>query len=139
VLLRFHPTAESYERATGEPWFTSAAIVGGEIHLLPPGVLRERGVLERTLRHEMVHVMTNAALAGRPLWVREGAAVYFSDEPAPARQTDTRSAESSRVSCPDDAELDRPVSVGALTNAYARAQACFARDLAKHKSWRDIK
>jgi len=71
--------------------------------------------------------------------VREGAAVYFSDEPAAARQTEARPVEAVRVSCPDDAELDRPVSVGSLTNAYARAQACFARDLARHKSWRDIK
>lgn len=139
VTLRFHPTTESYERATGEPWFTSGAIVNGEIHLLPPAVLRERGVLERTLRHELVHVMTNAALAGRPLWVREGAALYFAGAPAIPGRTETRPVEGPRSSCPDDAELLRPVSVGALSNAYARAQSCFVRDLAKRKSWRDIK
>ena len=139
VTLRFHPTVDSYEQATREPWFTSGALVNGEIHLLPPTVLRERGVLERTLRHELVHVMTNAALAGRPLWVREGAAIYFAGTPAVPGAPEARLGESRRAPCPDDAELLRPVSVGALTNAYARAESCFVRDLAKRKSWRDIK
>jgi hypothetical protein len=45
-------TTASYERATSQPWFTSGAVVGGELHLLPLAVLRDRGVLERTIRHE---------------------------------------------------------------------------------------
>jgi hypothetical protein len=139
VTLRFHPTVDSYERTTREPWFTSGAIVNGEIHLLPPTILRERGVLERTLRHELVHVMTNTALAGRPLWVREGAAIYFAGAQPRPGGPDIPQAELSRASCPDDAELGRPVSAGALSNAYARAQSCFVRDLMKRKSWRDIK
>jgi SpoIID/LytB domain protein len=139
LTLRFHPTVDSYEQTTKQPWFTSAAMVNGEIHLLPPAVLRERGVLERTVRHELVHVMTNDALAGRPQWVREGAALYFAGVPAIPGVVNTAPVERSRASCPDDAELLQPVSVGALTNAYARAQSCFVRDLAKQKSWRDIK
>jgi hypothetical protein len=139
VTLRFHPTVDSYERTTQEPWFTSGAIVNGEIHLLPPTILRERGVLERTLRHELVHVMTNAALAGRPLWVREGAAIYFAGARPRPGEPDLPQAELSRASCPNDAELGQPVSAGALSNAYARAQSCFVRDLVKRKSWRDIK
>jgi hypothetical protein len=31
------------------------------------------------------------------------------------------------------------VSVGALTNAYARARACFARQIAAGKTWKQIK
>jgi SpoIID/LytB domain protein len=139
VTLRFHPTVDSYERATREPWFTSGAIVDGDIHLLPPAVLRERGVLDRTIRHELVHVMTNAPLAERPLWVREGAAIYFAGEPAIPGGKDLRTAPPPRTSCPDDAELLRPVSAGALTNAYARAQACFARQMGQRRSWRDVR
>ena len=139
VTLRFHPTVDSYEQATREPWFTSGAVVNGEIHLLPPTILRERGVLERTLRHELVHVMTDAALTGRPLWVREGAAIYFAGTPTVPGAPDARPVEPRKAPCPDDAELLRPVSVGALTNAYARAESCFVRDLVKRKSWRDIK
>ena len=62
VTLRFHPTTDDYERATGQPWFTSGAIVNDELHVLPLAVLRDRGVLDRTIRHELVHVLADAAL-----------------------------------------------------------------------------
>jgi hypothetical protein len=139
LTLRFHPTADSYEQATKAPWFTSGAVVRGEIHLMPPTLLRARGVLERTVRHELVHVMTNAALEGRPLWIREGAALYFASAAAGPGDPEPRPVELARTSCPADAELGRPVSVGALSNAYARAQSCFVRELLKRKAWRDIK
>jgi hypothetical protein len=35
VTLRFHPTTDDYERVTGQPWFTSGALVHDELHLLP--------------------------------------------------------------------------------------------------------
>ncbi len=138
VVLRFHPTIDVYEEATGQPWFTSGAMVNGEVHLPPLTVLRDRGVLERTVRHELVHVMTNLALAGRPLWVREGAAIYFAGEPAIPGDSPSRPAPL-QAPCPGESELLRPVSVGALTNAYARAQSCFARQIAQGKSWRDVR
>lgn len=133
LSLRFHPTTDEYEQVTARPWFTSAAIVDGELHLLPLAALRDRGVLEQTIRHELVHVMTEGALAGRPQWVREGAALYFADPAA------SPPAGSARPSCPDDNELLRPVSAGALSNAYARARACFARQIQSGKPWRDVK
>jgi hypothetical protein len=92
VTLRFHPTTDDYERVTGQPWFTSATIVHGELHLLPLAVLRDRGVLDRTLRHELVHLMTDSALGRRPVWVREGAAIYFAGEPAIPGETPQRPA-----------------------------------------------
>src|SRR5439155_2022870 len=77
VTLRFHPTTDDYEHATDRAWFTSGALVNGELHLLPLTVLRDRGVLDRTIRHELVHQMTDGVFGGRPQWVREGAAIYF--------------------------------------------------------------
>jgi stage II sporulation protein D len=149
ITLRFHPKTEDYERATGQPWFTSGAWVkeGGtagvkaEMHLLPLAVLRERGVLERTIRHELVHAMADGVLGKRPAWVREGAAIYFAGErPIPGRGTPGGAASPApRADCPQDNELLRPVSVGALSNAYARARACFARQIAEGKSWRDVR
>jgi hypothetical protein len=44
-----------------------------------------------------------------------------------------------RASCPTDVELLRPVSVGALSNAYARARVCFARQIAAGKTWKDVR
>jgi SpoIID/LytB domain protein len=141
ITLRVHATTDEYERSTGQAWFTSGALVNGELHLLPLAVLRDRGVFERTIRHELVHLMTDSALAGRPAWVREGAAIYFAGERPLAGAVVQRPAfrPAPRPSCPSDAELLHPVSVGALSNAYARARACFAKQLDSGKRWQDIK
>ena len=140
VTVRFHPTTASYERATSQPWFTSGAVVGGELHLLPLAVLRERGVLERTIRHEIVHLIADPVLRERPAWVREGAAIYFAGRrPIPGEAEPSPFRPQSRLSCPGDAELLQPVSAGALSNAFARALACFSRQVDGGKSWRDVK
>jgi stage II sporulation protein D (peptidoglycan lytic transglycosylase) len=140
VTVRFHPTTASYERATSQPWFTSGAVVGGELHLLPLAVLRERGVLERTIRHEIVHLIADPVLRERRAWVREGAAIYFAGRrPIPGEAEPSPFRPQSRLSCPGDAELLQPVSAGALSNAFARALACFSRQVDGGKSWRDVK
>ena len=141
VTLRFHPTTDDYERVTGQPWFTSATVMRHEVHLLPLAVLRDRGVLDRTIRHAFVHVMTDAVLTKRPMWVREGAAIYFAGEqPIPGEPTERPAIKPApRASCPDDTELRQPVSVGALSNAYARARACFARQIEAGRDWRDVR
>jgi len=141
VTLRFHPTTDDYERATDRAWFTSGALVNGELHLLPLAVLRDRGVLERTIRHELVHLMTDTTLARRPQWVREGAAIYFAGAkpiPGELRQRPGFRPEPS-ASCPSDAELLRPVSVGALATAYTRARDCFAKQVQAGRAWRDVR
>jgi len=132
LTIRFHPTTGSYERATGLPWFTSGAVVGTELNLLPLAVLRERGVLERTLRHELVHLMADGLLRDRPAWVREGAAGYFAGQGPIA-------GEQPRPACPSDVELLSPVSAGALSNARAQATACFARQAGEGRTWREVK
>ena len=101
---------------------------------MPLAALRDRGVLERTIRRELVHVMADPALAQRPAWVREGAALFYGDT-----VRDAEAATSSRAACPSDAELLHPVSAGALGDAYARARHCFARQIAAGRSWRDVK
>jgi hypothetical protein len=138
ISMRFYPTVESYQRATGQPWYTAAATLKGEVHLVPLLVLRDRGVLERTLRHELVHAMTESALAGRPLWVREGAAVYFAS-PRPSGAAALGSGAGAKPACPEDGELRHPVSAGALSNAYARASACFARQMATGRAWTEVR
>ena len=141
VSLRFHPSATAYERATGQPWFTSTVVMNGEIHLLPPTVLRERGGIERSVRHGLVHVLADPSLSRRRLWVREGAAVHFAD-PATAPTEDSplmRGSPLAAASCPSDAELEHPASIGALSTAYARARACFARQFLSGRSWREVR
>ncbi len=138
LVVRVHPSSDSFERATGRPWFTSGAVAGGELHLAPSASLRDRAILDRTIRRALVHVLIDPGLANRPAWVREGAALYFSgSRTEPEAESAFRPR--SRPSCPDDAELLEPVSAGALSNAYARALACVARQLAAGRSWHDIK
>ncbi len=141
VTVRFHPTTDDYERVTGQPWFTSGAIVNNELHLLPMAVLRDRGVLDRTIRHELVHLMADAILAKRPAWVREGAAIYFAGEPLVPGELRQRPAfkPEPRATCPADNELLQPVSAGALSNAYSRARTCFAKQIQAGTSWRDVR
>ena len=131
LTLRFHPTREAYERATGLPWFTSGAALNHEVHLVPVEALRQRGVLEQTLRRAIVHAIVDEPLRDRPAWVRDGAALYFADPQRPS--LDVNSA------CPSDIELTHPVSIGALSTAYARARACFARQVAAGRSWLDVR
>jgi SpoIID/LytB domain protein len=132
IALRLHTTTDAFERATGRPWFASGAAVNGELHLAPVGALYARGILDQTIRRAVVHFLIDGVLGDRPAWVRDGAALYYSD---PAR-TD---APEIRGSCPSDNELLQPVSVGALSMAWARARACFARQIAAGRSWRDVR
>ncbi|MEP7305469.1 MAG: SpoIID/LytB domain-containing protein [Acidobacteriota bacterium] len=139
IVLRFHPTVESYQRATGQPWFTTAATVGHEIHLVPLAVLRQRGALERTVRHELVHVLADSALADRPLWVREGAAMYFAGERPVTRDVPRPLDPKHDLTCPTDAELRHPASRDAMGVAYVRAVECFARAIDAGKKWTDVR
>ena len=135
IRVTVHPTIEAFTRATGQPWWASGATDGERMDLLPISILRQRGQLERTIRHEVAHVLLDGPLANRPLWVREGAATYFGDFDAPA----SASADStSRVSCPEDAEFLRPLSAGAHRTAYARAEACFRQQIDRGTKWQDI-
>ena len=127
-----HPTVDSFGRATGQPWWVSGATEGLAIDLLPLTTLKQQGQLDRTVRHEVAHALLDGALSKRPMWVREGAAAYFASPQA------SRSS-ASRVTCPSDAELLRPISAGAQREAHARAEACFARAIAGGKRWDQIR
>jgi SpoIID/LytB domain protein len=131
LRVTVHSSVESFGRATGQPWWVSGATDAAAIDLLPITMLRQQGQLERTIRHEVTHALLDGALAKRPMWVREGAAAYYA-RPQPLTRPD-------RVECPSDAELSRPVSAGAQREAYARAEACFARGIAEGKRWDQIR
>jgi hypothetical protein len=133
IRITVHPSVESFGRATGQPWWVSGATDGAAIDLLPVTILRQQGQLARTIRHEVTHALLDATLSKRPMWVREGAAAYF------ASAESSRSTKPARVDCPSDAELLRPVSAGAQREAYARAEACFARGIADGKRWDQIR
>jgi SpoIID/LytB domain protein len=130
IALRVHPTTEAFEGATGMPWFTFSTVVNHEVQLAPVGMLRDRGVLDQAVRRAIVHAIVDEPLKERPAWVRDGAALFFADPRRPSTNV--------KAACPSDIELTHPVSIGALSTAYTRARACFARQVAAGRSWRDV-
>jgi len=137
VDLVFHATVEAYRRETGQPWWTAARTSGSRIDLLPPGVLDDRRILEPTLRHEFVHLLSEPLLPGRALWVREGLAVVMAgewrDAAGDARGSATLGA------CPSDAELRSPRDGETWRRAYDAAGRCVAKALAGGRGWRDLR
>jgi hypothetical protein len=138
IEIVFHPTPESFTRATREPWWSAALTRGALIDLQPVTALRQRSLLERTLAHEIAHVVTAPSLEGRPEWVKEGAAMFASGE-----ITEAEIASHGRArpigGCPSDPELRRSVSAAAAREAYGRAADCFARALAQGKRWDEVR
>ena len=137
--LVFHPTVESFARATGQPWWTAARTSGSRIDLLPPRVLEGRRTLESTLRHEFVHLLTEPVLAGRALWIREGLAVVVAGE-LPSAGADARGRGGARAAaCPSDEDLRAPRDPDAWRRAYEAAGRCVSEALAGGRRWQDLR
>ena len=134
MRVTVHPTVESFGHATGQSWFAAGATRGSDIHLLSSAVLHGNGQLERVVRHEVAHVLIDRSLDDRPLWVREGMAAYFA-----GRSDSVDRGFPVSLRCPSNDELRRPSSREAQRDAYARAEACVAREIASGVRWRDVR
>jgi stage II sporulation protein D len=78
VRLKVFPTLDSYRDTTGQAGWVAATTRGDTIRLQPLAVLRQKGVLESTLRHELFHVLVESrGRAEVPLWFREGLVLYL--------------------------------------------------------------
>jgi len=132
ITIQLHESLESFRLATARPWWVSAVATATSIDLAPAAVLVQRDGVEAALRTAVAELLVSEALAGRPVWVRVGAARYF------GRQT-PRAPSSSRFRCPSDAELNLAISVTAQRDAEARAEACFARAYASTGDWRTVR
>lgn len=130
VRVRVFDSNDGYERGSGRPWFTLGAATAGELQLGPLWLLRERGMLDRTVRRLLARRMVDEVLPEKPAWIREGAAVHFADPDAP---------NTARPPCPTDAELQSPTSIGGFGDALARARACFARQITNGRDWRKVR
>jgi stage II sporulation protein D len=125
LSVSVHPTMDAFGHATGQPWWVTAATVGTAIDLAPISHLRQRGVLESTLRYEVAWAVITPHLTKAPAWVKVGAAMMY------AGPVTAAPAVEGRVRCPSDAELLRPVSGGAQREAFLRAERCVRRDIAR--------
>ena len=118
VQIRIYPDVETFRNATGEPGWVAAYTAGRRIHLQPAVLLRSRGVLGETLRHELWHVLVEArATAALPLWFREGLVEYLAG---------ARDASPPAVQPPSDSALRQTADEARARRAYAQACAAVA-------------
>src|SRR5574342_676504 len=55
IEIRLSTTTYEFCQLTGQPWWQASVSQQRVIYLQPLRLLRERGILETTLRHELVH------------------------------------------------------------------------------------
>ena len=79
--VRLNESTGDFTARTGQPWWAAAATRGNRIELQPVGILKRRGVLTTTLRHECAHVVIDTVSQKRaPRWLEEGFALYLAGE-----------------------------------------------------------
>lgn len=119
VEIRVYPDVETFRNATGEPGWVAAHTAGRRIHLQPAALLRSRGVLDQTVRHELLHVLVESQAAPElPLWFREGL-VTFLESRGPV-------APAAAGAVPSDFELRQTQDAARARRAYAEAASAVA-------------
>lgn len=79
--IRLNDSTGDFTARTGQPPWAAAATRGTRIELQPVAILKRRGVLETTLRHELAHVFVDKASNNRAArWLEEGFAIYLAGE-----------------------------------------------------------
>ncbi len=79
AVIYAYPDIDTFRSESGEPGWVAAHTEGERIDLQPVSVLLDRGILRDTLHHELLHVgVEQHAVAGLPLWFREGLVEYLS-------------------------------------------------------------
>jgi len=74
-------TTGDFTGRTGMPSWAAAATKNNRVELQPLKLLKQRRILETTLRHELVHVLVDAVgNAQTPGWLTEGMAIYVAGE-----------------------------------------------------------
>jgi len=96
-----HETTADFIAATGQQGWAAGATRGRRIELQPLELLRRRGVLNTTLRHEMTHAVIEVLSGGReprpprpprpPRWMAEGLAIHVAGEAATLPRIENKS------------------------------------------------
>jgi stage II sporulation protein D len=112
-------TTGDFVGRTGMPPWAAAATRRNTIELQPLKLLKQRRIVETTLRHELVHVLIDAIGGGQtPRWLTEGMAVYVAGE---GRLLESEPQMSLMSPATVDHALASPKSATDMRNAYAAA------------------
>jgi len=116
--IRLNESTGDFTARTGQPWWAAAATLGNRIELQPVKILKQRGVLFTTLRHELAHILIDSISKRAPRWLEEGFALYLAGE----SQMISRYATRDRLS-EDELEqrLQRPRTQDEMRTLYAEA------------------
>jgi hypothetical protein len=123
--IRLNESTGDFTSRTGQPWWAAAATKGNRIELQPLPILKQRGVLITTLRHELAHVVIDAVSHNHaPRWLSEGFAIQLAGEGETIKQYLKRGMLSD-----DELEkrLERPTSQQDMRGLYAHAYISVAR------------
>ena len=114
-----HASTQDFTAATGQPWWAGGATQGCKSDIQPVRVLRRRGVLASTLRHEYAHAVIEAMGRGRTArWLAEGLAIQVAGEGGALN----RSVPKVRLSVEElERRLEHPRSADEMRSLYAAA------------------
>ena len=116
IQLRVFPNLDAYRNATGQPGWIAAYTRGHTISLQPLTTLRDRAILDSTMRHELIHLFVESrARTGTPLWFREGLVLYLAEPQQSIPPVVMTEREIERA-------LEHPASQEELRRAYAAAR-----------------
>jgi hypothetical protein len=117
--IRLNDSTGDFTSRTGQPWWAAAATKGNRIELQPVGILKTRGVLVTTLRHELAHVVIDRVSGNRaPRWLEEGFAIYLAGEGPMLAHYATKATISTNEL---ETKLERPGSQQNMRALYALA------------------
>ncbi len=117
--IRLNGGTGDFTARTGQPWWAAAATRGNRIELQPVAILKRRGALITTLRHELAHVVIDKASNNRaPRWLEEGFAIYLAGEGSMISRYRGRGVLSTAEL---EKRLERPGSQEEMRTLYAQA------------------
>lgn len=127
--IRLNESTGDFTSRTGQPWWAAAATKGNRIEFQPLGLLKRRGVLSSTLRHELAHVIIDAVSHNRaPRWLAEGFALYLAGEGRTISQYATLGVKST-----EDLEkrMEHPRTQQEMRQLYAQAYLTVSEQVRK--------